>query len=269
MPEFRDTVVIFNMTIYWTCEPLGVTGPDMISLCLNDWIAPITIFSIIAATIVMYIIWRYFWREWKCRTLISSMKNCSCSGGLSLMLKISSLQTTGKNYCGSSIRCLKATVRSWLSWAVWNAGGIEWPLPLMGNIPQRQKNAVIHDPDRLTRIEDVDRETLFEVDYGDTNDMTWICRGKSRPNGLDYCMGCSWWIRFGCIADSVPDRIPCDRIKPLPIKRFPITKRARIPCTSSVSKNLNSHRSYLVSSGKASRWHPYRSVEDACRMAGL
>jgi len=31
----------------------------------------------------------------------------------------------------------------------------------------------------------------------------------------------------------------------------------------------NAHRSYLVRSGKASWWKPYRSVDDACARAGI
>jgi len=41
------------------------------------------------------------------------------------------------------------------------------------------------------------------------------CRGKSRPNGLDYCMSCNRHWRGGCIDDKTLE----DDIKPNPITR--------------------------------------------------
>ena len=86
-------------------------------------------------------------------------------------------------------------------------------------------------------------------------------------NGLDYCMSCSWWTRFGCIAETIPDRLPKDRMKPLRVIAPHSNQGGR--GGASVSRNLSSHRRYLVASGKASLWHSYRSVEEAWKSAGL
>lgn len=89
------------------------------------------------------------------------------------------------------------------------------------------------------------------------------CRHLSRKNWREYCVTCGLWAGYPdlrCHIDDLPNRPVIATIQPR------TTRRGK---KGQASSRRNRQIEKMVREGKASSYIAYRSVNDACNVAGV